>query len=382
MLSEPFFYLFVSLLALLLFWVTPRTQAKSRQKILLFCSIFAVALYSVGGLLVFCWLILVPMIAQRQFSYVKRTWILWLYLIAVLAPLVSLRLLTDQGVIWSFGVAFATVKSIGLLITAYSGRQKFDLLGSSLLIFFFPLVTVGPVERLATFAEDKFSVKFELLDFSRGLFRIALGLFVVMFICNGLLLQMKTVWFGDVTEILKLTQAESFILVYVSFLFTYLNFVGFSDIAIGTSQLFGLNVSENFKRPFLATNPADFWRRYHISMGNWINQYLFFPIAIFLKRSWGSYVATVLTFILFGLWHSFTWNYFAWGLGNGIGVAAYQLMQGTQIHNGIRKSKTLSRIFGVAGLVFTLTWVGFFQTFANLPSFTHGIELFSKISGF
>lgn len=377
MLGDLELYALFVLISVSLYWTIPAALPNARQGIVTAVSAFAVLIYSPGGFVIALYLLMIPMFAVHFFRKGKSLLIFWIFLGLVLLPLVGLRIFTTQPFILSFGVAFATTKSIALLVTAYGGRTPLRWRDSALLIFFFPLFTVGPVEKLSTFSTDRFGKTFDRTDIATGLLRLVFGLFTVMFICNTVLLPIRDEWLGrSIDEIAALSSARAWGLLISSFLFTYLNFVGFSEVAIGVSRLFGFKIVENFDRPIWVTNVADFWKRYHISMGNWINQFLFFPIAIFIKRDWGPYAATMIAFVLFGMWHSFTLNYFFWGLGNGAAVVLVHWAQRNH-HLPIAKNRPVARaIIGPFGGVITLSWVGFLQTIANLGS-TEAAGLFA-----
>lgn len=369
-----------TLAAFALFWSVPAGRADLRQNILTTVSAILVLLYSAGGFLACLILVLVPLAAQYCFGRVRNVWVFWAFILLAVTPLTGLRLLTDQSFYLSFGVAFATVKSIGLVFVAYGGRQRLRAVDAALMIYFFPLFTVGPVERLATFSQDKFNVTFDISQILYGLYRIGLGLFIVMFVCNDLLDPLRTQWFGrSLVDIETFGRAQALGLVIVSFLYTYLNFEGFSAVAIGLSRLFGLKVIENFDRPLLVTNIGDFWKKYHISMGNWINQFIFFPLAIWFKRPWGTYAATVIAFVLFGLWHAFNLNYFVWGLGNGLAVALTQYAMSSKIFPLVKTKGPLRSAVGLCGGVVTIMYVAFLQTFANLDSLETALALTRKL---
>lgn len=381
MLVNPFLMLLGTLTALALYWSVPRSLFVLRQHILVYVSAALVFLYSVGGGLICLFLIAMPLLAQKVFKTWRNKSTFWLAVGFSLTPLVGLRIFLDQDFILSFGVAFATVKSLGLVLIAYSGRVKILRLDAALLILFFPLFTVGPVEKLGTFRASNFDVEFDFKVFFWGGYRIATGLFLIMFVANELLFTVRNNWFGrDLSDLVEFSHADAVGLIIVSFLFTYINFEGFSSVAIGIGKLFGIRIVENFDRPLMVSNLADFWKKYHISMGNWINQFLFFPIVVLLKKSWASYVATIITFILFGLWHAFTWNYFVWGLGNGLVVAGIRYGETIKVFPLIKTPGKLQIASKIVGGLFTLIFISWIQTFANLPDFETGAVLTCKLT--
>ncbi len=380
MLSDVQIYILGLSVTLVLYWAAPSDRPVIRQRVLLVASAIMVFLYAPAGFAVCCYLTAVPLLAVRLFARTKSMLSFWPVVALVLAPIVVIRLYTDQDIVLSFGVAFATVKALGLVILAYGGRFEVRAMEAALLIFFFPLFTIGPVERLRTFQPQQFQAKFHFEDTVLALGRAVVGVFLIYFVCGDLLAPIRDEWLGRSAEALSnLTQLQALALIWVSFLFTYLNFVGFSDIAIASARFFGLKVVENFDRPLLASNPAEFWKRYHISMGDWINQFLYFPIAVVIRHPIGSYVAVVIAFVLFGLWHAFTWNYLIWGIGNGSAVALshYFVRGGFRLPEG-GVIKTMLR---VAIAVVSLTFVALMQTVGNLDGLTETGILLSRLSG-
>ncbi len=376
MLSDIWIFALGTIAALALFWSAPPTRPDLRQTMLLGVSAIMVLLYSPGGFLICLVLAGVPLLSQSVFQHYRQASTLWLCIGLAVAPLVLLRLLTEQPFHISFGVAFATVKSLGLVMAAYAGRQVLRPIDVALMIFFFPLFTIGPVEKLDTFFAKKFSGTFDPQATFSGCLRIIIGLFLVMFVCDDMLSAIRQNWYGIYQEDIDgFSRLDAVAFILVSFLYTYLNFEGFSSIAIGLSRLFGLRVMENFDRPLMVTNVAEFWKRYHISMGHWINQYIFFPLVIWLKKPWASYLSTIIAFVLFGLWHDFDVNYFVWGLGNGLAVASFHYGTSRKIFPLIKDGVIARRSVGVVTGAMTIFYVAWLQTFANLESFQAGVTL-------
>ena len=359
-------------IALTLFWSCPKDAPEIRQRVLIVVSAVAVFLFSPGGFFACLYLAIIPLIGQSVFSRRRTVLLFWAFIFLTVLPLVGMRLLGEFGLVITFGVAFATVKSLGLVFTAYDNRERLTKNACFLLIFFFPLFTIGPVERLSTFASDRFNVSFDADMFFKGSIRIIVGLFVILFVCNDILAQIRDVWLGNsLTAIENAGQLEIWALIYVSFAFTYLNFVGFSEVAIGTSALFGFKIVENFDRPLFAQNLSEFWKRYHISMGNWINQFLFFPLAVFFKKSWAIYPATIIAFVLFGLWHEFTIQYLIWGIANGVGVSLVNFMRQKKLFPvNAKQNVMILSMRRVLGVFLTITFISWIQTFANLENIT------------
>jgi D-alanyl-lipoteichoic acid acyltransferase DltB (MBOAT superfamily) len=96
----------------------------------------------------------------------------------------------------------------------------------------------------------------------------------------------------------------------------YADFSGYTDIALGTSRIFGFHLMENFRRPLLAKNVSDFWRRWHISLSSWVNDYIFNPVALKYRDwgKWGVYYALFVSFVVIGIWHGAAWTYVFFGI--------------------------------------------------------------------
>lgn len=103
----------------------------------------------------------------------------------------------------------------------------------------------------------------------------------------------------------------------------YADFAGYSDMAIGVARMMGLKVTENFNRPFFAQNVAEYWRRWHMSLTEWITDYVFKPLTVSFRDlgMWGIYLAAVINLVLIGAWHGANWTYVVFGLYHGILIA-------------------------------------------------------------
>lgn len=324
-------------------------------------------------------LILTPLLAQNAFSRKRTSSLFWFFMFLALAPLLTLRILSEQSVFMNMGVAFATVKSLGLVLVAYVGRKKFKAGDVALMIYFFPLFTIGPVEKIDKFTANNFSIEFNFRLALEGIYRGITGLFLVIFVCENILNPLRTnLLDGSIANIESFTRMDSLLYIVLSFLYTYINFEGFSSIAIGLSRLFGIKVMENFDKPLMVSNISSFWRKYHISMGNWINQTIYFPLVVWIKTPWATYLATLVAFILFGMWHAFTINYFIWGVGNGLAVASVNFFIAKKVFPLCISKGVLARfLVASSGGVITIIYVAWLQTIANLDS----VELASILTG-
>jgi len=126
---------------------------------------------------------------------------------------------------------------------------------------------------------------------------------------------------GLVAHLHDISTWEAWRFLILSFFLFYLDFSAYSDIAIGSSRLLGFRIAENFNWPILATNPAAYWKRWHISLSGWCQAYVYLPV-IGLTRN--PYMAVFASFTCIGLWHAGNWNWLAWGLYHACVVTAFQ----------------------------------------------------------
>ncbi len=242
--------------------------------------------------------------------------------------------LTVPSLILPLGISFYTFRSTAYLIDVYRGKaQAATNLGKyALFISFFPAVMQGPICRWGDLAGQLDTPhKAEWENLSAGLLRVLWGMFKKLVVADTLMVAVKTI----------ISDPEAFGGMYVLLLIVlysaviYGDFTGGIDITIGLSRMLGLRLTENFNRPFSSRSTAEYWNRWHITMGSWFTDYVFYPLSIcpsmqkltkwsraHLGKAVGMrfpvYLATLLTWFLTGLWHGASWNFIVWGLLNGV----------------------------------------------------------------
>jgi len=380
-LSDIQLYVTMTALGFVVFWILPPDVSGARAWFLTVFSALFVFLISPAGFLAVTFLIVTAWLVQPLLQMRKR-WLLFAAIALMLAPLILSRTTGEYGALYTFGLAFATVKILGIVIESYAKSKSYPFRQIALFLYFFPLFTVGPVEQADKFSEEQMPKAPEPVAIPIGLARAIYGLFLAQFVCNQLIAGLLGApVFSPVDNFANLTFATAWALVILKFLYTYLNFVAFSEIAIGTSRLFGFNVIENFNLPLIASNVQDFWRRYHISMGNWITRYLFFPVVGFLKKSWSNYVATMFAFVIFGLWHAFTPNYLFWGMMHGVALGGFHFYRKHFAKRVAELPDIFKHVQKGVGVVFTIAYVSWLQAFANFNNFGEGITVTKRMLG-
>jgi D-alanyl-lipoteichoic acid acyltransferase DltB (MBOAT superfamily) len=220
-----------------------------------------------------------------------------------------------SDIIMPVGISYFTLQGIGYIVNVKMGWEKPEknFLNFFLYIIFFPKFLSGPIERSKNFLPQIKEIKgFSEQQVSEGL-RIALfGFFKKVTIANQLSL-IVTQAHSDIDTCIG---ANLWFATFVQPIYLYFDFSGYTDIAIGFAKVFGINLSPNFYNPFLSENMTGFWRRFHISLSSWMNDYIFKQVS-FKYRRWGTYAsiyALILTWLIFGIWHGAGWNFMILGL--------------------------------------------------------------------
>jgi len=220
-----------------------------------------------------------------------------------------------REIILPLGLSYYIFQTIGYILDIYRGSRKSEKNFSkfSLFILFFPKLLVGPIERAKNLLPQL--GKYHLLnkeDLIAGGKLIIWGLFKKLVVADRISLYVDAVYSN-----LPSHNASTFCLATLLYpIQVYADFSGYTDIAIGSARLFGINLMENFKQPLFAKNVSDFWRRWHISLSSWVSDYIYTPIVI-KRRDWGSFgvvYALLISFIIIGVWHGASWNYVIFGI--------------------------------------------------------------------
>lgn len=232
------------------------------------------------------------------------------------------------------GISFYTFQTMGYIIDVY--REKYsiekNLFRLALFVSFFPQLIQGPISRFDDLKKTLFlEHSIDRIKIAYGLERILWGYFKKLVIADRLLV--------GVTTIVGNPQEYQGVYVLVGMFFyaidLYCDFTGGIDIVIGLAQVLGIDIGENFIRPYFSKSITEYWRRWHISLGTWFKDYIFYPLSIsksmlrFSKKSrkWlGNgigkrmpvYVSSIVVWFITGVWHGAAWNFVVWGLMNGI----------------------------------------------------------------
>ncbi len=190
-------------------------------------------------------------------------------------------------------------------------------------LFFLPTLLVGPIHRFSEFLRDTGRVRWNGAMVSEGLERILYGYAKIVILANYLIVSKLSLLAGTPGPEHEALKAYFSCLLYGMNL--YLQFAGFSDVAIGFSLCLGYRVMENFNWPFFQHNISEFWRSWHISLSSWCRDYIYMPVlAITRKPGFAAFCAMVGI----GIWHELSLRYLLWGAYHGLGILVWQTWQG------------------------------------------------------
>lgn len=213
------------------------------------------------------------------------------------------------------GISFYTFQLVGYLLDVWRGRQPAEknLPRFALFAAFFPKLIQGPIERSDTLLPQLRALEsIPAWDFARlrsGLITIVWGLFQKLVLADRLGLFVDAV-FGNI-DACGTVELVGAALAYT--LQIYLDFSGYTCMALGFARLLGIRLLENFNTPYFATSVGDFWRRWHISLSTWFRDYLYIPLGGSRCSAPRRYANLLLTMLVSGVWHGSTWNFVVWG---------------------------------------------------------------------
>jgi D-alanyl-lipoteichoic acid acyltransferase DltB (MBOAT superfamily) len=281
-----------------------------RRKILLFCSVGA----NLGILGFF-----------KYFNFFTDSFAEMLNLFGLQADPITLNIILPVG------ISFYTFQTMSYTIDIYRNQLKptQSLLDFAVFVSFFPQLVAGPIERAVNLlpqVEQPRRITME--HFNAGLFLILWGYFKKVVIADNT---------GEIANLIfnNYTTYSGFDLVIGVLAFAiqiYGDFSGYSDIARGISRLMGFELMINFRLPYFALNPTDFWQRWHISLSTWLKDYLYIPLGGNRKGDFATYRNLFLTMLLGGLWHGASWNFVIWGAFHGLILILYRKFEKRPAH--------------------------------------------------
>ena len=289
-----------------------------------------------------------------------------------------LHLAGTHNIVWEkialpIGISFFTFESLTYVVDVYRGvhapLKKFW--NYQLYIILFPKLIAGPIVRYHDIA-DQIEGRFETENIDKvisGLFRFIIGLSKKVLIANSLAVYADTAFKWDHT----LTCGSAWIGILCYTFQIYFDFSGYSDMAIGLLRVIGFEIGENFNQPYTANSITDFWRRWHISLGQWMRNYLYIPLGgNQVSSKWRLYFNLWVVFLASGLWHGASWNFVIWGAYHGLWLVlerAFLLKLYEKLWNPIR-----------AAIIFFIVVIGW--VFFRAETLSKAVEYLAKLFSF
>jgi D-alanyl-lipoteichoic acid acyltransferase DltB (MBOAT superfamily) len=239
---------------------------------------------------------------------------------------ISIHHSLELAVILPVGISFYTFQTMSYAIDVYRGEIKptRNFADLALFVSFFPQLVAGPIERAKNLLPQVLGYRKANAEKNReGVWLILWGLFKKVVIADNIASIVNTAFNNSV----NLTAPEVIIAAYAFAVQIYCDFSGYSDIARGTAKLLGFDIMVNFRLPFLAQNPSDYWRRWHISLSTWLRDYLYIPLGGNRGSNLLKYRNLMVTMVLGGLWHGAAWTFVIWGFYHGTLLVLHHLLR-------------------------------------------------------
>ncbi len=284
------------------------------------------------------------------------------------------------------GISFYTFQTVGYVIDVYRGKQEVQRNPFKLALFvsFFPQLVQGPISRYGEMSKTLFSEhRFSGKVFSFGMMRILWGYFKKVVIADRLITAV-TVLVGD-------TKLYTGSYVFVAMLFyafeLYCDFTGGIDITIGIGEAMGIRLPENFNLPYFSKNIKEYWNRWHITMGTWFTDYIFYPISVcgpmlkiskwsrkhlgeFIGKRVPVYLSSFAVWFTTGIWHGAAWNFIVWGLMNFVVIMISQELEPlyARFHEKFKvRGRVPYEVFQVIRTVLLMSAIRMFDCYRNVP---------------
>ncbi len=292
---------------------------------------------------------------------------------------VHVNLWTIQ-VILPVGISFYTFHGLSYVIDIYKNKIKPErnFIDYTLFVSFFPLLVAGPIERAThLLPQIQRERTFDYTKAIDGLRQILWGLFKKVVIADQCAIYANQI-FSNASDY----SGSTLLLGALFFTFQiYGDFSGYSDIAIGTAKLFGIDLLRNFAFPYFSRDIAEFWRRWHISLSSWFRDYLYIPLGGSKGGTWTKVRNTFIIFIVSGFWHGANWTFLVWGFLNALYIMPSIVLKSNRNHLDIvAQGKYLPSLREFGGMLITFLLTVLAWIFFRSEDLTHAIQYISTIA--
>ena len=301
--------------------------------------------------------------------------------------------INSLSLIIPLGISFYTFQTMGYLIDIYWEKNEVCRNPFKMLLFtsFFPQITQGPISNYQQLSSQLFaSHKFDYHNFTYGVQRMIWGFFKKVAVADLLAPYVGSV-FTNYNQYTGITVLIGMVFYSIQI---YADFSGYMDIVCGLCQTMGINLTENFERPYFSKSIAEYWRRWHISLGNWFKSYIYYPIAVskwnttlgkktsekfgkHIGKNLPASIALVVVWLTTGLWHGANWGYVVWGGINGLFIIFSMWME--PIYNTVKtKLRIKGKKWKLIQVIRTFALVTFIKVLPEVGSLNSGLGLWKR----
>jgi len=286
------------------------------------------------------------------------------------------------NIILPVGISFYTFQTLSYTIDVYKKKldPTKDFIAFSAFVCFFPQLVAGPIERATNLLPQFYKLrKFNYAKAVDGLRQILWGLFKKVVIADNCAEYANQI-FNNSADM----NGSTLVVGAIFFTFQiYGDFSGYSDIAIGTSRLFGFDLKQNFATPYFSRDIAEFWRRWHISLSTWFRDYLYIPLGGSRGGTWMKVRNTFVIFLVSGFWHGANWTFIVWGAINALYFLPLLLTNNNRMNtNVVAEGKLLPSIKEFSSMTFTFFLTVFAWIFFRAENISHAADIIIEICSY
>ena len=273
-----------------------------------------------------------------------------------LSRLFRIRNTVTLRLVIPLGVSFYTFQMLSYILDVSRGviPAERDFVKLTAYLSFFPQITSGPIVKARAFLPQLDVLhRIKKENIASGIPLILLGLTKKIVFADRLGVAVDTVF-----SVPNAYSGISILFAALGFAMQiYCDFSGYSDMAIGIARIWDFDLGKNFNMPYLARNPSDFWRRWHISLSSWFQEYVYIPLGGSRNGAWKTYRNLLITMLLSGIWHGANWTFVVWGVFHGLYSIVHKLWKATGRGNNRKTHPVICTVANA--LVICLSWIVF-----------------------
>lgn len=282
-------------------------------------------------------------------------------------------------IILPLGISFYTFQALSYIFDIYYGKiqPEDDFLKVAVYISFFPQIISGPIVKAKMFLPQlEYMHQVNLKQLSEGIQVFLVGLAKKIVIADRIGVCVDAVYMAP-----KAYNGVSVIVAVIGYAIQiYCDFSGYSDMAIGIAKVMGFDLGKNFNVPYLAKNPSDFWRRWHISLSTWFRDYLYIPLGGNRKGKIRTYFNLLITMVVSGLWHGASWNFVIWGFAHGIASALHKAFSDFVKQRNLNiDNRNWKKVVNILSLIFNNVFVILLWIIFRADNMDHAFSIFNSM---